>query len=158
MSSPGDRPDPSDPAGGADRSVTRTRQVAAAPEAVFDLLADPRQHVLLDGSGTLRGVLRGPDRLRIGSTFWMRMRIGLPYVIRNVVVEHEEDRLIAWRHPGRHRWRWELEPSDGGTLVSHTFDWSTAVSPRALELARLPAMNAKGMSGTLEALAHAVER
>jgi hypothetical protein len=52
------------------------------------------------------------------------MRLGLPYLIRNVVVEFEENRRIAWRHFGRHVWRYELEPVDGGTRVRETWDLS----------------------------------
>ena len=138
------------------RRVTRTRRVDAPPERVFDLLSDARSHVLLDGSGTLRGVLRAPERLGPGDAFWVRMRLGLPYVIRNVIVEHEADRRIAWAHPGRHRWRYELEPDGGGTLVAHTFDWSTALAPSLLERARVPEGNARSMDGTLERLAVAL--
>ena len=40
----------------------------------------------------------------------MDMKKGAPYKIKNKVVEFEPDRLIAWRHVGLHRWRYELEP------------------------------------------------
>ena len=116
------------------QQVSRDIVVDAAPSAVFALLADPRQHAGFDGSGMVRGSVAGPDRLGLGSTFGMSMRWGLPYSIRNTVVEFEEDRRIAWRHAGRHRWRYELEPVDGGTRVTETFDWSTALSPRVIEL------------------------
>lgn len=55
-------------------SVSGSVDVDAAPQTVFDLLADPRQHPVLDGSGTLRGSLVGPDRLGPGSRFGMSMR------------------------------------------------------------------------------------
>jgi uncharacterized protein YndB with AHSA1/START domain len=84
------------------RSVSRSAVVAATPEQVFDLLADPRQHPELDGSGSVRGALGGPARLGPGARFGMRMHLGVPYVIRNQVVEFEEGRRIAWRHFGRH--------------------------------------------------------
>ena len=54
--------------------------------------------------------------------------MGVPYLTKNTVVEYDEDRLIAWRHLGKHRWRYELEPVEGGTKVTETFDWSTARS------------------------------
>ena len=43
---------------------------------------------------------------------------GLRPISTNKVVEYEPNRLIAWCHPGKHRWRYELEPVDGGTRVT----------------------------------------
>ncbi|MBA2577236.1 MAG: SRPBCC family protein [Euzebyaceae bacterium] len=135
------------------RQVSRTTFVPAPPEAVFDLLADPALHADLDGSGTVRRSAGTPGRLRLGSTFGMSMRLGVPYRVTNRVVEFHENRRIAWRHWGRHVWRWELEPADGGTRVRETFDWSTALSPRAVELLRLPQRNARAIEATLARLA-----
>ena len=105
------------------RSATVT--VAAPPATVFAIVADPRQHSRIDGSGTVRDAVSGPDRLELGSTFGMSMKMGAPYRIKNKVVEHEADRLIAWRHAGLHRWRYELAPTaDGGTEVTETWDLS----------------------------------
>lgn len=136
----------------AKRSVSRSTVVPAPPERVFDLLADPRRHSELDGSGTVRDALRGPQRLSLGAKFGMKMKIGLPYVIGNQVVEFEENRRIAWRHFGHHVWRWELEPVLGGTRVTETFDWSHARVPIALELARIPAVNTRSIEKTLQNL------
>jgi uncharacterized protein YndB with AHSA1/START domain len=134
------------------RTVSDTVVVAADPAQVFDLLADPRRHPDFDGSGTVKGAVRGPSRLSQGARFGMRMRIGLPYLIRNTVVEFEENRRIAWRHFGRHVWRYELEPVDGGTRVTETFDWNSALSPRTLELMKAPQNNLRGIRATLERL------
>ena len=132
------------------RSVSRSVVVAAPPEEVFALLADPQRHAELDGSGTVKGAQKAPDRLSPGATFGMRMRLGLPYVIKNTVVEFEEGRQIAWRHAGHHVWRYELEPADGGTRVTETFDWAPARSPKALELLGIPARNARSIEATLD--------
>jgi len=134
------------------RSVSRSTVVSASPQQVFDLLADPARHAELDGSGSVQGRLRGPERLGPGAKFGMRMRVGVPYVITNKVVEFEEGRRIAWRHFGHHVWRWEMEPVAGGTRVTETFDWGPALVPRALELARIPAYNARSIEKTLERL------
>ena len=141
-----------DPSAASPRTVSDSVVVAATPEQVFDLLADPRRHPELDGSGTVKGAVRGPSRLSLGATFGMRMRIGMPYLIRNTVVEFEENRRIAWRHFGRHIWRYELEPVSGGTRVTETFDWNGALSPRALELTKVPQANLRGITATLEQL------
>ncbi|MFI5612141.1 SRPBCC family protein [Amycolatopsis sp. NPDC051903] len=136
------------------RQISRTVLVAARPDQIFDLLADPANHPLIDGSGTVRaGRDGGPARLSLGAEFGMDMRMGAPYRIRNTVVEFEENRLIAWRHFMGHRWRWLLEPAgDGKTSVTETFDYSTAHSPAVLQLLGFPKRNADGIEKTLARL------
>ncbi len=97
-------------------AVSVERVIAAPPEKIFDVLADPSQHPVIDGSGTVKHT-RGeePSRLALGTKFGMSMRLGIPYAITNTVVEFDENRLIAWRHFGGHRWRYELEPAGAGT-------------------------------------------
>lgn len=110
--------------------VTDSIVVHADPATVFDVLVDPAQHALFDGSDTVRGTVSGPPRLYLGARFSMRMRWGAPYVITNTVVEYDEDRRIAWRHFARHVWRYELMPvetDDGpGTRVVESFDYGRA--------------------------------
>ncbi len=138
---------------GKQRVVSRSRVVGATPAAIFDLLADPSQHPLIDGSGTVKASRSEPGvRLAMGSTFGMNMKLGAPYKIENTVVEFEENRLLAWRHFGGHRWRYELEPVDGGTKVTESFDWSTSKSPFMLELTQSPKRNAKAIEKTLDRL------
>ena len=83
---------------------------------------------------------------------YKRQRLVVPYVISNEVVELEPDRRIAWRHIGHHVWRYELEPVDGGTRVTESFDWAHARAPLALELMGIPARNARSIDTTLERL------
>ena len=85
----------------------------------------------------------------------MTMRLGLPYRISNTVVEFDENRLIAWRHFGGHRWRYELEPAGAGTRVRETYDWSTAILGTRLYIAATgwPKRAEQAMSETLERLA-----
>jgi Polyketide cyclase / dehydrase and lipid transport len=134
------------------RSVSASAVVAATPEQVFALLADPHRHHELDGSGSVRGAVSGPRRLALGDRFGMRMRIGLPYQTLNRVVELEPDRRIAWCHFARAIWRYELEPVDGGTLVTETFDYAGARGARGLELVGFPARNARAIDATLRRL------
>jgi uncharacterized protein YndB with AHSA1/START domain len=114
--------------------VTDSIVVNADPATVFDVLVDPAQHALFDGSGTVKATVSGPPRLYLGATFSMRMRWGAPYVIRNTVVEFDEDRRIGWRHFARHVWRYDLEPVDGAsgpaTRVTETFDYGSATAGR----------------------------
>ena len=45
-----------------------TRIVPASAEDIFELLASPSQHALIDGSGTVKGAQRGtPERLSPGA-------------------------------------------------------------------------------------------
>ena len=57
---------------------------------------------------------------------------GLPYKIRNTVVEFDEDRRIAWRHFGGHRWRYVPRAQPGGTRVTESFDYSLYAAPQRL--------------------------
>ncbi|MFL6062808.1 MAG: SRPBCC family protein [Marmoricola sp.] len=119
----------------SDLNESASTTIAAPPSVVFAILADPRQHVRIDGSGTVLATVSGPERLELGSEFGMSMKMGAPYKMKNKVVEFEPDRLIAWRHMGVHRWRYELTPTaDGGTEVTETWDLSHygAVGRRAL--------------------------
>lgn len=106
--------------------IVSVSQFVPAPAAqIFELLASPHMHPTIDGSGSVRGGLSGPQRLSLGAKFGMSMRIGVPYRITNTVVEFAEGKRIGWRHFGGHVWRYILEPVDGGTLVTEQFDYST---------------------------------
>ena len=131
--------------------------INADPATVFDVLADPAQHSLFDGSGTVKGRISGPPRLYLGSAFGMRMRLGLPYLIRMRVVEYEEDRRIAWRHPTRHIWRYELTPVDGGTQVTESFDYAPSPLAPVFERIGVPDHNAKSIEATLQQLKVLIE-
>ena len=143
----------------ADQRVSAERVIDAPAERIFAILSDARQHHLIDGSDMLQSSLRAPDQLTLGSKFSMSMKMGpLPYRISNEIVEYEPNRRIAWCHFGKHRWRYELEPqTDGRTLVRETFDWSTAVSTKFVELIGAPKKNQPAMVRTLERLAELVE-
>ena len=120
-------------------SVTATALVDAAPEAVFDFVRRPANHAIISGDKSVQGTVAGPEILHDGDRFGMSMRIGVPYRMTSRVVEFEDGRRIAWAHPGRHRWRWEVEPAEGGrTRVSETFDLSYAVFPPVLRLIGYP--------------------
>ena len=140
------------------RSVSRTRFIKASPEAIFEVLTNPEKHCLIDGSGSVLSAKdTAPAALVLGSEFGMNMKLGVPYKIENTVVEFEPNRLLAWRHFGGHRWRWQIAPAEGGSMVTETFDWSTSKSPFMIELARYPARNAKSIEKTLIRLAELLE-
>ena len=139
-----------------DRVISDSRVMPYPPEVIFDVLASPAGHVEMDGSGTVLGVARGPERLSEGAKFKMKMRQGLPYQMSSTVVEYEENRRIAWAHFGKHRWRYELEPVDDGTRVTESFDWSTSIAPRFIEMAGYPERHKANLAKTLERLEEVV--
>jgi len=113
---------------------TVERVIPAPPDKIFELLADPRRHPDIDGSGSVRRAKEGPDRLVLGSKFGMAMKLGVPYSMESEVIEFDENRRIAWqtrpptplgkRVAGGRIWRYELEPTDGGTRVRESWDIS----------------------------------
>jgi len=132
--------------------VSATGIVPAPPEAVFEFLRQPANHATLSGDGTVKGVSSGDVALELGSKFGMKMKVGVPYRVSSKVVEFEDDRLIAWCHFGGHRWRWQLEPVDGGTKVTETFDMSTAKFPPALKVAGYPKRHQDNVAGSVRNL------
>ena len=135
------------------KPISVSRVIAAPPQRIFDLLADPKMHPVIDGGGTVRSP-RGdnPARLELGAKFGMNMKLSVPYPILNTVVEFEEGRRIAWCHPARNIWRYELEPVDGGTKVTESFD-PTGARPGVGTFVRafgFQKRNKAGMEKTLE--------
>lgn len=143
----------------ADEQVSVSRTIHATPEDIFEVLAHPNRHQEIDGSGTVKAS-RGDagERLSRGAKFAMDMKMGVPYRIKNTVVEFEEGRRIAWRHFGRHIWRYELEPTDDGTVVTETFDWSKVPVKPYITLMKWPEKHTKNMTATLERLAEVTEQ
>ncbi|MFN0091396.1 MAG: polyketide cyclase [Acidimicrobiales bacterium] len=122
--------------------ISTSRRIGAAPAVIFAMLADPSQHVAIDGSGMLKGAIDAHPLGSVGDTFDMDMdRTPLndipglvEYQVRNVVTQIEPDRLIEWttggidNPPVGHVYGWQLEPVDGtgaqATQVTHYCDWS----------------------------------
>jgi hypothetical protein len=131
-----------------------TRIVPASAADIFELLATPAKHSLIDGSNTVMGVQPGtPERLSPGAKFGMNMKIGGRYKILNHVVEFEEGRRIAWRHFAGHVWRYILEPvGENSTVVTEQFDPRNARSPLVLKIIRATQRNQKSIDLTLNRL------
>ncbi len=144
-----------------DQIVSESITIDAPARVVFDIVADPRQHSRIDGSGSVKGVTIGPERLSRGAQFGAKMKMfGMPYRIKNTVVEFDADKRIAWRHFGGHRWRYELEAlSDSQTRVTESFDFSRykGVAAGGIKAANFPARNRQGIKDTLVKLKDAAE-
>lgn len=130
--------DPSTPDSGTRYAVTRT--IAAPPEAVFALLADPARHHETEPTDWVRGSLEeDPAPLtEVGQVFGIEMfheNAHGRYDMHNRVITFEQDRTIAWE-PGQYgpdgelgtggwTWRYDLAPAGGageGTEVTLTYE------------------------------------
>jgi uncharacterized protein YndB with AHSA1/START domain len=125
----------------ASRVATASRDIAAGPAPIFELIADTAQQPRWDGNHNLAAAPR-PRRVRaVGEVFEMALTNG--QVRENHVLEFEEGRRIAWRpaevgqRPPGHLWRWELEPvSETRTRVTHTYDWTELTDETRVERAK----------------------
>lgn len=138
--------------------ISVERIIGAAPEAIFPYLANAERHREIDGSGTVRDAKGSPEPLRLGSKFGMSMKLGIPYSMVNTVIEYEENRRIAWqthgptaigKYVGGRIWRYELEPTNGGTLVRETWDITEESPLSILSTRRMAKMTERNMERTL---------
>jgi uncharacterized protein YndB with AHSA1/START domain len=141
--------------------VSATREIAAEPERIFELIADPAAQPSWDGNYNLAWAPAGQRVRRAGVVFTMTLTQGV--VRENHVVEFDEGRRIAWMpaEPGQerlgHLWRWELEPAGPGrTLVTHTYDWTNLTDPMRLWRARRT--TADRLRASIDRLAELAER
>lgn len=141
-----------------------SRTVHATPRTVFAVLRDPRRHIELDGSGTLRAAPNAGPVTGVGDEFVMELQapdLGT-YRSRSVVVDYEPDRTIAWspgpvgEEPFGHVYRYTLQP-DGPdhTVVTQTYDWTQVTDLRLT--GGLPRVSRDELARTLDLLATAVE-
>ena len=121
--------------------VSASREIAAEPGRIFELIADPAQQPRWDGNDNLGQAAAGQRVRGVGDVFTMTLTTGM--VRENHVVEFEEGRRIAWhpseegQRPPGHLWRWELEPSGpSGTRVTHTYDWTRLTDENRLPRAK----------------------
>jgi hypothetical protein len=134
--------------------VSESKVIAAPAQRLFDIVADPAMHPVMDGSGSVQASRSGgPKRLELGSKFGMDMKLGAPYKITNTVVEFDEPNVIAWRHFNGHVWRYLFEPVDGGTRVTEQWDARPAKNRLFLRISGFPARNRAGIIATLDKLA-----
>ena len=141
--------------------VSASREVAAGPGRIFELIADPAQQPRWDGNDNLAEAPAGQRVHAVGAVFTMTLTHD-GAIRENHVVEFEEGRRIAWRpaEPGKrppgHLWRWELEPAGASrTLVTCTYDWTQLADEKRLPRAR--ATTADRLQASLDLLADLAE-
>ena len=136
---------------GDERIVSAQIEIDAPPEVIFDILIQPRRHREIDGSQSVQAVIEGPERLSLGATFKMKMKIGFNYWVTNKVIAFEPNRLITWAHLLGNQWTYELTPLDGNrTLVRETNNvraagWKASLSPAARKLSLIERSIAKSL-------------
>lgn len=138
--------------------VSRSVEVNAPAAELFELVANPRRHHEVDGSGTVGDNIEAPAKLVPGARFSTKMKMfGVPYRITSVVTALKPNELIEWRHPVGHHWRWEftaLTPTT--TKVTETFDYTDAgaIKERLKYYRRMgfAKSNAKGIEASLTRL------
>jgi uncharacterized protein YndB with AHSA1/START domain len=142
------------------RVVSASREIAAGPERIFELIADPAQQPRWDGNDNLAAAPEGQRVRQPGDVFTMTLTMGA--IRENHVVEFDEGRRIAWRpaEPGQrppgHLWRWELEPAaPSRTRVTCTYDWTQLTDETRLPRAR--ATTADRLQASLDLLAGLAE-
>ncbi|MGW9032395.1 hypothetical protein ACWGQ5_52215 [Streptomyces sp. NPDC055722] len=150
--------------------VVVSRRIGAPAGDLFRILADPRRHPDLDGSGMLRGGVCDAVVSGVGDVFVMRMydeRFG-DYEMHNHVVVYEPDRRIGWEprpgsgHPDAsmpgaawgHRWIFDLVPHGAGaTVVTEIFDGSRMPDDKRAEVDSGSSWWQTQMASTLKRLA-----
>ncbi|CAM3377039.1 SRPBCC family protein [Mycolicibacterium frederiksbergense] len=136
--------------------MSARREIAAAPDVIFELIADPAQQPRWDGNGNLTEAAAGQRVHAVGDVF--RMWVNSGTVRENHIVEFEEGRRIAWlpseegKAPPGHLWRWEIEPrGDGHSRVTHTYDWTNLTEEKRLK--RAQGITADSLAASIERLA-----
>ena len=145
-----------------------TRPIPAPPSAIFDVVRSPAGHVAIDASGMLQDYSGEPAE-QVGDTFVIHMdRESLndyplgKYDVTVIITKFEADRLIEWtisgviQPPIRHLYGYELEPSDGGTLVTSYYDWSQ-IDEKYRDKGIFPVIPEAALRATLGILARTVE-
>ncbi|MGO9926729.1 MAG: SRPBCC family protein [Mycobacterium sp.] len=149
-------------------TVSVERVIKAAPDKIFALLADAGKHASIDGSESVNHASQQSIPLSMGSEFGMAMRgrketLFIPYRTTNTVVEYQPDRRIAWKTTafggllGGRIWRYELSPTEGGTLVRETWDVSADKQKPLITRGSVPKQTEDGMRATLERIAKLLE-
>jgi uncharacterized protein YndB with AHSA1/START domain len=149
-------------------TVSVERMIKAPAREIFALLADAGRHSSFDGSSTVDHADSASIPLELGTKFSMRMRgrpetLFLPYTMSNTVIEFEPDRRIAWQPTtfgglvGGRIWRYELTPTEDGTLVRETWDVSQDRQRPMLKMGSTPRHAEDGMRATLARIAALLE-
>ncbi|BDH57077.1 hypothetical protein MTP03_20160 [Tsukamurella sp. PLM1] len=79
--------------------MSTTRVIAASPERVFAVLADPANHQEIEPTDWVRAAVDVAPIDHVGQMFSVNMYLeqaGGDYVMENKVTDFEQDRVIGW--------------------------------------------------------------
>lgn len=122
-----------------DDSVSAKRIINAPAEAIFAVLADPAQHVAIDGTGWVRATVGNEPLTAAGQVFRMAMyhpnHPNRNYEMANLVQVFDPPNAICWKPGydtgdgtlgfGGWTWRYDLTPAGpSNTTVTLSYDWS----------------------------------
>ena len=140
------------------------RAIASDPATIFLLLCDPLGHVAIDSTGMLMGATGDPVTA-VGDEFVVHMdREALNdhplgrYDVTVRITRFEPEREIAWTVLGRlrpqigHVYGYSLEPTEEGTLVTSSYDWS-GIDPVWRDAGIFPVISEGALRATLGILA-----
>lgn len=152
-----------------DERYVVTHTMAASPEEIFAILANPARHQETEPGEWVRDAIDVEPITSTGQIFAMNMyfdKAGGDYVVHNVVTEFEPNRTIAWRpgnldESGRHNpggwfWRYDLKPNGANTDVTLVYDWTDTPQAFRDEVGGMPLFPRDFIEQSLAALERAV--
>ena len=145
------------------------RTIPATPAEIFAVLCDPQGHVAIDATGMLQDADGEPVRA-VGESFVVHMdREALNdyplgrYDVSVLISEYEQDTVIAWTILGQirpqigHVYGYQLEPTEGGTVVTSFYDW-TDIDQHWRDADIFPVVSESALRATLGILDRTVRR
>jgi hypothetical protein len=149
--------------------VELRRMIPFDAARIFSVLRDPEGHVTIDSTGMLQSST-GEPASKVGDEFVIHMdRESLndypmgKYDVTVVITRYEQDRSIAWTIVGQikpqigHVYGYELEPIEGGTMVTSYYDWSN-IDPAWKEADIFPVISETAVRATLGILERTLAR
>jgi Polyketide cyclase / dehydrase and lipid transport len=146
-----------------------TRSIAASPEEIFAVLADPCRHHNTEPGDWVRDAVDTAPITRTGQIFAMNMYLtqaGGDYVMYNLVNVFEVDRAIGWmpgqldtagnHAPAGWSWRYDLAPHGDRTDVTLTYDWSATPEDFRDRVGGMPRFPEDYLAASLATLARSV--
>lgn len=146
-----------------------TRTIAATPEQIFAVLADPSRHCNAEPTDWVRDAVDTAPITGTGQIFAMNMFLihrGGHYVTHNLVNVFDKDRAIGWM-PGQLDdagnpelggwfWRYDLVPDGDRTDVTLTYDWSATQQDFRESVGGMPVFGADYLVESLATLERCV--